>query len=252
MTASDGSDDPEEPADVAHDFAVARGAAEPSSRAGWPVELRGVTETVVATLGPNDRWNLAAWGVHAPETAGDGDGTGTETEAEVEAETEAEDGGPPATAYTFGRTRTWRNVRERGGAVVTFVTDPRDFVDAALSVREASGPVLPSADAWVEVAVDRVGVEQRGDTTVREWSLTPVAGAVRRRRPRAVNRAFGAVVDATVAASRLDVDAYDEATLLDRLRYFADVVDRCGGSAERAAFGRIDDYVGWRGRDGWE
>ncbi len=36
--------------------------------AGWPVELRGVTETVVATLGPNEKWNMAALGLHAPES----------------------------------------------------------------------------------------------------------------------------------------------------------------------------------------
>ena len=239
MTAGSGdggAGDDEGPAEVAHDFAVAGGEARPSSRTTWPVELRGVTETVVATLGPNDRWNLAAWGVHAPETRGDGGPSDDGSTASS------------ARAYTFGRTRTWRNVRERGGAVVTFVADPREFVAAALSIREASGPVLSSADAWVEVGVDRVGAEQRGDTTVREWSLTPVAGEVRRRRPRTVNRAFGAVVDATVAASRLDVPSYDEATLLDRLRYFADVVDRCGGPAERAAFACIDDHVGWRAR----
>ena len=26
----------------------------------WPVGLRGVTESIVTTYGPNDRWNAAA------------------------------------------------------------------------------------------------------------------------------------------------------------------------------------------------
>ncbi|PSP91673.1 DUF447 domain-containing protein, partial [Halobacteriales archaeon QS_1_68_44] len=61
--------------------------------AEWPVNLAGVTESVVTTLGPNDRWNLAALGLFA---------------------------GDPVTARTWGRTRTWRNFRERGGGYVQF------------------------------------------------------------------------------------------------------------------------------------
>jgi len=53
-----------------------------------------------------------------------------------------------------------------------------------------------------------------------------------------------------VAASRLDVPGFDTAELLDRLRYFADVVERCGGPAEREAFTRIGEATGWRERAG--
>ena len=190
---------------------------------GWPVDLRGVTESVVATLGPNDRWNVAALGLHAPDSPDD-----------------------PVTARTYGRTRTWRNFTERGGGVVQFTVDPREFVDAALTVREESEPVLPGADAWVEVRATEVDRERRGDVTVRTWTLDPVESAVVSERVPTVNRAFGAVVDATVAASRLDVPGYDTAELLERLRYFADVVDRCGGPAEREAFARIDEATDWR------
>ena len=52
---------------------------EDADAAGWPLELRGVTEAVVTTRGPNDRWNLAALGLFA---------------------------GDPVTARTWGRTRT--------------------------------------------------------------------------------------------------------------------------------------------------
>ena len=198
---------------------------------GWPVPLRGVTESVVTTLGPNDRWNVAALGLHAPETDADG----------------VPDG--PVTARTYGRTRTWRNFAKRGGGVVQFTVDPRTFVDAALTVTEVDDPVLPSADAWVEVNAEEVAAEDEGDTTVRTWELSPVESAVVSERVPTVNRGFGAVVDATVAASRLDVPAFDTGELLDRLRYFADVVDRCGGPVEREAFARIDEATGWRERD---
>ena len=205
--------------------------------AAWPVELRGVTESVVATLGPNDRWNFAALGLHAPTTAaesGVSEGSGAAEE--------------PVTARTYGRTRTWRNFSERGGGVVQFTVDPREFVDAALTVYEADDRLLPNADAWVEVTVSEVDREAMGETTVRTWALEPVESAVRTERVPTINRGFGAVVDAAVAASRLDVPSTETTALLDRLRYAADVVDRCGGPAEREAFARIDEATGWRGR----
>ncbi|WP_336357773.1 DUF447 domain-containing protein [Haloarcula sp. CGMCC 1.6347] len=185
----------------------------------WPVALAGVSETVVTTLGPNERWNVAALGVHAP----DGDG--------------------PATATTWGRTRTWRNFRERGGGYVQFTRDPVDFAEAALSVREEDDPVLDSADAWVEVDVERRDSGSKGDTQWVEWALHPVDSAVTRRVVPTTNRGHAAVVEATVAASRLDVLSYDSETLLDRLAYFESVVETAGGERERAAFERVRDLV---------
>jgi hypothetical protein len=196
----------------------------------WPVALDGVTESVVSTLGPNDLWNVAALGLHAPE------------------------GGLPAgsdhavEAVTWGNTRTRRNFHREGGGVVQFVTDPREFVDAALTIREEPNPVLESADAWVRVMAERIDDGVEGDTHWERWRLVPEEGRVRRRRPFTIDRAFYAVVDATVAASRLDVDGYDTDELLDRLVYFAETVEACGGEAEREAFARIDRETGWRDR----
>jgi hypothetical protein len=185
----------------------------------WPVALSGVSETVVTTLGPNERWNVAALGVHAP----DGDG--------------------PATATTWGRTRTWRNFRERGGGYVQFTRDSVDFAEAALSVREEDDPVLDSTDAWVEVDVERRGSGSEGGTQWVEWALEPVDSAVERRVVPTTNRGHAAVVEATVAASRLDVPSYDRETLLDRLAYFESVVETAGSERERAAFERIRDLI---------
>jgi hypothetical protein len=196
---------------------------------GWPVALRGVTESVVTTLGPNDRWNAAALGLHAPDTSrGSGDGEA------------------PVTARTWGLTRTRRNFAERGGGVVQFVADPRTFVDAALTISESDDPVLPTADAWVEVSAERLAAGEEGDTEWVEWALHPEGSAVVAERPLTINRGFYAVVDATVAASRLEVDAYDTDELLDRLAYFAETVERCGGPAEREAFATVEEVTGWR------
>ncbi|MBX0323617.1 DUF447 family protein [Halomicroarcula sp. F13] len=185
----------------------------------WPVALGGVTESVVTTLGPNDLWNVAALGVQAP------------------------DGDYPVTATTWGRTRTWRNFRDRGEGYVQFTRDPVDFAEAALSVREEDDPVLDSADAWVRVDVDRLDEGEDGDTQWVEWALRPAESAVERRVVPTTNRGHAAVVEATVAASRLDVPAYDRETLLDRLAYFESVVETAGSERERVAFERVRALV---------
>ncbi|WP_324757533.1 DUF447 domain-containing protein [Haloarcula sp. GH36] len=190
-----------------------------SSDDGWPVELDGVTESVVTTKGPNGLWNLAALGIHVP------------------------DDGDLATATTWGRTRTWRNFRERGSGYVQFTRDPVDFAEAALSIREHEEPVIDSADAWVRVTVEQRDEGTNGGTQWIEWELTPVESVVRRRVVPTTNRGHAAVVEATVAASRLGVDAYDRETLLDRLAYFESVVETAGGERERAAFERVRDLV---------
>ncbi|MFC7210531.1 DUF447 domain-containing protein [Natronoarchaeum sp. GCM10025321] len=187
--------------------------------AEWPVDLVGVTESLVTTLGPNDLWNVAALGVHA---------------------------GDPVTATTWGNTRTRRNFRRNGRGHVQFAYDPELFVDAALSIRERQEPVLDEADAWVEVSAESIGVENDEGTKTEQWALRPVDSAVAERHPRTTNRGYYAVIEATVAASRLDVDAYDTATLVDRLTYFESVVDACGGPGEQAAFERLSELVDWR------
>lgn len=184
----------------------------------WPVALRGVTESVVTTLGPNGLWNAAALGIHT---------------------------GDPVTARTYGNTRTRRNFERQGGGVVQFVADPRDFVDAALSIREEPDPVLDSADAWVEVEARQVDSREEAETTIRAWELSPVESEVIRARPATYNRGFGAVVEATVAASRLGVPGFDGADLRARLDFFADTVERCGGEREREAMARVAELSDW-------
>lgn len=185
----------------------------------WPVEVRGVTESVVTTLGPNDRWNVAALGLHAPE-----------------------DGGP-VTARTWDRTRTWRNFTERGEGYVQFTTDPVDFVEAALTVREEAEPILASTDAWARVDVAQITEGIDGETEWVEWELRPVESTVEREGVQTINRGFNAVVEATVAASRLNVPAYESSALLDRLAHLESVVEACGGEREKAAFAVLSEHV---------
>jgi hypothetical protein len=215
---------------VSGDGTPSDGGDDAADAAEWPLPLRGVTESVVTTLGPNDRWNLAALGLQAP------DGAAEPTPEE------------PVTATTWGNTRTRRNFHRQGGGVIQFVSDPRTFVAAALTIHEVPDPVLPEAHAWVEVRAERVDSGEDGGTQWERWALHPVETAVVDPVVPRINRGFAAVIEATVAASRLDVPAYDTADLLARLRWLADVVDRCGGRPEREAFATLDAETGWRER----
>ena len=205
----------------------------PDGSAGWPVALRGVTESVVTTQGPNGRWNVAALGLHAGGNPEDGDATGDGTP------------GPSVTARTYGRTRTWRNFRERGEGYVQFTRDPVDFVDAALAVREEDDPLLDGIDAWARVEVTRTGAGEAGETPWVDWRLEPGESAVERRVVPTTDRGHAAIVEATVAASRLDVEEYDTGRLRERLDYFEDVAVRCGGPREQAAIERMRELVEW-------
>ncbi|WP_121744746.1 DUF447 domain-containing protein [Natronorubrum halophilum] len=189
--------------------------------AEWPVTLSGVTESVVATLGPNDRWNVAALGLFA----GDAD--------------------TPVTARTWGNTRTRRNFHRRGEGYVQFVDDPVVFADAALSIVEREEPILESANAWARVAVERIGSGTDERTEWERWALRPIDADVETETVPTIDRGFGAVVEATVAASRLEVSGYDETRLRERLEHYASVVDRAGGPREREALERVREHSAW-------
>ncbi|WP_226479049.1 DUF447 domain-containing protein [Natrinema amylolyticum] len=202
----------------ATDDAATGGEAGGADAAEWPVALSGVTESVVTTLGPNGLWNAAALGLHA---------------------------GDPVTARTWGNTRTRRNLHRQGEGYVQFVDDPVDFAEAALTITERDEPVLASANAWARVAVERIESGREGDTDWEEWTLRPVESAIERETVPTIDRGFGAVVEATVAASRLEVADYDESELRDRLAYCASVVDRAGGPREREALERVREHSTW-------
>jgi uncharacterized protein len=187
-------------------------------RVAWPVALAGVTESIVTTLGPNDRWNAAALGLFA---------------------------GAPVTATTWGNTRTRRNFHRQDEGYVQFTADPIAFVDAACSITESDEPILDSANAWARVRVERIDSGTEGETEWEEWALYPVEAGVISETVPTIDRGFGAVVEATVAASRLGVEGYDDTELRARLDYCASVVERAGSPRERAALECVREYSDW-------
>ncbi|MGQ4554756.1 DUF447 domain-containing protein [Halobellus sp. GM3] len=190
----------------------------------WPVALRGVVESVISTPGLDDRWNVAALGLHAGD---DHDRT------------------DPVRARTWGQTRTRASFERHGCGYVQFVRDPVTFVKAALDEVETDDPVLDAATAWVEVAATRVDTGESGGTQWIDWLLRPRKSAVEQRRVPTTSRSLGAVVELTVAASRLGVPEYDGEQLRDRMAFFADVAYRCGGPREREAVALVVSLSEW-------
>lgn len=174
----------------------------------WPTPLEGVTETVVTTLTPSGGWNAAALGLH---------------------------GGSPVTARTWGQTRTRVAFERDGTGVIQFTTDSLTFVRAALTIHEVEEPVLAAADAWVWVEATRTASGSSAGTEWVEWRLDPLASRVRRRRVAGIRRARGAVVEASVAASRLDVEGFDRSELLATIERCGEVVERTGDARDRQA-----------------
>lgn len=192
------------------------GGSDEGDRAGWPVQVEGVVESVVTTRGPDGRWAVAALGLR---------------------------GGDPVTARTWGRTRTRRNFDREGDGVVQFTRDPVAFVEAALAAATADEPVLDAADAWVPVSVERLDAGVEAGVEWVDWALHPGAATVRREGVATVARGFNAVVEATVAASRLGVPGYDDAELRRRLVRLHGLVERCGTARDREAMARLDALV---------
>ncbi len=147
------------------------------------------------------------------------------------------------TARTWGRTRTRRNLEREGSGVVQFTTDPVDFVEAALGAPVADEPVLRSAAAWAAVEAERLDAGTESGTEWVDWALRPMEAAVEREAVPTIGRGFNAVVEATVAASRLGVPGYDEAALGERLARHRAVVERCGGERDRRAMARLDELL---------
>ncbi|SIR89633.1 DUF447 domain-containing protein [Natronorubrum thiooxidans] len=192
-----------------------------AERADWPVSLSGVTESVVTTLGPNGLWNAAPLGLFAD----DGDGR--------------------ITARTWGKTRTRGNFHRQGECYVQFVDDPVVFADAALSIVEHEEPILEAANAWARVTVESLESGTDDGTDWERWALRPVDAEIRAERVPTIDRGFGAVIEATVAASRLGVAGYDDDDLRDRLEYCASVVDRAGSPREHEALERVREHADW-------
>src|ERR1700754_2934727 len=137
----------------------------------------------------------------------------------------------------FPGTRTLRNLRATGAAVVNLTDDILLFCKAALGdpqpptnpATRIEGAVLEDACSWREVRVETIEDGERARVS------TIVVGSGSGREFVGFNRASHAVLEASILASRVRLlgDVREE---LDRLQA---LVDKTGGPREREAM----DYV---------
>jgi len=201
------------------DEAPPSGAADNSSLSERPPLI----ETVVTTTGSDGVVNCAAMGVRW--------------------------GDEELAFWPFEATRTLRNLRVHGEAVVHLTDDVLLFVEAALGhprppMRPASrvtGAVIEDANAWREVVVTEIAPDSSNRSRVRARVVAAGTGA---REPLGLCRARHAAVEASILASRLKWLGVDHVVAeLDRLQ---ELVDKTAGSRERAAMDYVRRYVAAR------
>jgi hypothetical protein len=177
-----------------------------------------IVETVTTTLNADGTVNCAAMGVEWGEEA--------------------------ILIKPFRGTRTLRNLKATGAAVVNLTDDILLFTRAALDdprppVRAASavdGAVLADACSWREVRVAEI--EEGGP---RARVLTRIVASGAGREFIGFNRAAAAVLEASILASRVRRIGVAEVTAeLDRLQV---VIDKTAGPREREAMELVRRHV---------
>jgi hypothetical protein len=201
-------------------------SAEASADAGEPAPL---IETVVTTTGREGEVNCAAMGVRWGEEE--------------------------LVFWPFDSTRTLRNLRFRGEAVVHLTDDVLLFVEAALghprpatrAARAIDGSVIEEASAWREVVVTEIGPSEDGKPRSRVRARVVATGtgtATSTSTPPGLCRARHAAVEASIVASRLRwLGGERVGAELDRLQ---ELVDKTAGARERAAMDYVRRYVAER------
>ena len=173
-----------------------------------------IIETVVTTMNPDGSVNCAAMGVEWGEQR--------------------------IVIKPFRATRTLRNLRATGAAVVHLTDDILLFSQAALGdphpptrpAASVEGAVLDDACSWREVRVEAI---DDGGPRARISTVVVASGAGREFL--GLNRARHAVLEASILASRARrLDAADIRSELGRLQV---LVDKTAGPREREAMGYV-------------
>src|SRR5919204_3235704 len=184
-----------------------------------------IVETVVTTINPDGSVNCGAMGVEWGEER--------------------------IVIKPYGGTRTLRNLRATGAAVVNLTDDILLFSQAALGdphpptrpAASVQGAVLDDACSWREVRVEAID-----DSSDRARVVTVVVDRGTGREFLGLNRARHAVLEASILASRARLLAADEIHAeLARLQV---LVDKTAGPREREAMADVAQHVGAGGGGG--
>jgi hypothetical protein len=177
-----------------------------------------VIETVVTTLNPDGSVNCGAMGVEWGEER--------------------------IVIKPYGGTRTLRNLRATGAAVVNLTDDILLFSQAALGdpqpptrpAASVEGAVLEDACSWREVRVEAID-----DSAERALVITVVVGGGSGRDFLGLNRARHAVLEASILASRARLLPADE--IRAELSRLQPLVDKTAGPREREAMAYVTGHL---------
>jgi hypothetical protein len=153
--------------------------------------------------------------------------------------------------WPFDATRTMKNLRLRGEAVVHMTDDVLLFVQSALghprpAVRAASvitGSVIEDANCWREVIVTEITPSDDAIARSRV-RVRVVASGLGLRQPLGLCRARHAAVEASIFASRLKWLGGER--VWAELARLQELVDKTAGPRERAAMDYVRGYVAER------
>jgi uncharacterized protein len=176
--------------------------------------LELIVETVVTTINPDGSVNCGAMGVEWGEAR--------------------------IVIKPYPGTRTLRNLRATGAAVVNLTDDILLFSQAALGdphpptrpATRVEGAVLEDACSWREVRVEAID-----DSAERARVTTVVVAAGTGREFLGLNRARHAVLEASILASRARLLAADE--IRGELARLQPLVDKTAGPREREAMAYV-------------
>jgi uncharacterized protein len=182
-------------------------------------------ETVVTTTGSDGAVNCAAMGVRWGEEE--------------------------LVFWPFDATRTLRNLRVHGEAVVHLTDDVLLFVQAALGhpqppMRPASaidGSVIEDANSWREVVVTEI-TPSGGELPRSMVRTRVVASGTGTQPPLGLCRARHAAVEASILASRLRGRGAEQVQA--ELARLQELVDKTAGPREREAMDYVRRYVAER------
>jgi hypothetical protein len=153
--------------------------------------------------------------------------------------------------WPFDATRTLKNLRFRGEAVVHVTDDVLLFVESALghprpAMRPASvvaGSVIEDVSSWREVIVTEITPNENGMARSRVRARV-VANGTGARQAQGLCRATHAAVEASIFASRLKWLGGER--VWAELTRLQDLVDKTAGPRERAAMEYVRRYVAER------
>ena len=177
-----------------------------------------ILETVVTTINPDGSVNCGAMGVEWGEAR--------------------------IVIKPYQGTRTLRNLRATGAAVVNLTDDILLFSEAALGdpqpparpAASVEGAVLEDACSWREVRVEAID-----DSAERALVSTVVVAVGTGREFLGLNRARHAVLEASILVSRARLLAADD--IRAELTRLQPLVDKTAGPREREAMAYVTDHL---------